>query len=506
MTLLKKRSLIKGALVVTAFALTVKLFGMLFRLYLTGRIGSEGIGLYQLILSLYGMFTTLATAGITVTVSRLAAECAATGGEAEARRLMWRAVRISLGISLTAGIIMFCFSGLMSNALLSDPRAATALRILAFSMPFMGAAACLKGWFFAAGQPVKPSCSSLLEQTVKISVIFAFLNISLKSTNDLGRLCAGIAAGLTLGEIFSTCFLLVLYAASKRTKDKPSSDRRAADKKIISVCAPIALSTYLTSLLHTGESLLIPGMFERYGGDRSSALSQFGVIRGMVIPILFFPFSFLSSLISVMIPEISRLNTMSDRTLLRNKTSQIFRLSWIFAIAAGGLFFCFPSQMGQAFYRTDDATRAIRILAAVTPFMYIETLSDGMLKSIGEQLWTLKVGIINSVLRITVILTLIPATGSDGYLLLLVVSNTFSFVMCYYRVKKTTGAKTDAISSVLIPLIGAAAGGAAGSFFTGYFSSAYAEAAAVTASYLAVFAAFTLAAERAYGKLLKKSA
>ena len=78
MTLLKKRSLIKGALVVTAFALTVKLFGMLFRLYLTGRIGSEGIGLYQLILSLYGMFTTFATAGITVTVSRLAAECAAT--------------------------------------------------------------------------------------------------------------------------------------------------------------------------------------------------------------------------------------------------------------------------------------------------------------------------------------------------------------------------------------------------------------------------------------------
>ena len=50
MTLLKKRSLIKGALVVTAFALTVKLFGMLFRLYLTGRIGSEGIWLYKLIL------------------------------------------------------------------------------------------------------------------------------------------------------------------------------------------------------------------------------------------------------------------------------------------------------------------------------------------------------------------------------------------------------------------------------------------------------------------------
>ena len=51
-----------------------KLVGVFLRLYVSARIGSAGMGLYQLILSVYTMFSTFATAGFTVSVSRLAAE------------------------------------------------------------------------------------------------------------------------------------------------------------------------------------------------------------------------------------------------------------------------------------------------------------------------------------------------------------------------------------------------------------------------------------------------
>ena len=66
--------LIKGAAWMTAFSLVNKLLGVFLRLFLATRIGSEGMGLYQLIMSVYTMFSPFATAGFTLSVSRLVAE------------------------------------------------------------------------------------------------------------------------------------------------------------------------------------------------------------------------------------------------------------------------------------------------------------------------------------------------------------------------------------------------------------------------------------------------
>ena len=44
-------ALIKNAVLLTVFSLACKGIGMLFRLYLSVRIGAEGMGLYQLVMS-----------------------------------------------------------------------------------------------------------------------------------------------------------------------------------------------------------------------------------------------------------------------------------------------------------------------------------------------------------------------------------------------------------------------------------------------------------------------
>jgi stage V sporulation protein B len=55
--------LLKGAAIMTAFSLLGKLLGVLLRLFLSSRIGSEGLGLYQLIMSVYGLFATFPPQG-----------------------------------------------------------------------------------------------------------------------------------------------------------------------------------------------------------------------------------------------------------------------------------------------------------------------------------------------------------------------------------------------------------------------------------------------------------
>ena len=55
---------------------------MFFRVYMSGKIGAEGMGLYQLIFSIYVLASTFATSGISTAVTRLVAEEAPEGGRA----------------------------------------------------------------------------------------------------------------------------------------------------------------------------------------------------------------------------------------------------------------------------------------------------------------------------------------------------------------------------------------------------------------------------------------
>lgn len=448
---------VKAAAVLTVFSLLCKALGMLFRLYLAGRVGSEGLGLYQLILSLYSLFSTVATSGFLVAVSRLAAEKSegkdVLRGRAEAKRVLYVSGMIALAVSSLAALLLFFGAKAFSSELLKDSRTLTPLKVLALSMPFMALSACLKGYFIATRKVYRPAFASLFEQVMKIAVTVFVFSTVMRFSTDLGVLCTGIVLGVTAGEALSYLFLAFLYLffTPKSRGVALTQSVKSSARDVLSVTAPIALSSYLTSALHTAESILIPAQFSLYGGNSEKALSDFGMIRGMAIPALFFPFAFLNSLLSLLVPELSRLNTLDDKLLRNQKVERIMEFTVTFSIFCGGLFLFFPKDISLSLYASNEATDAIRLLATVTPFMYIETICDGLLKSIGEETKTLKYGLFNSTLRIVVILTLIPLSGATGYLWLLVVSNTFSFVLCFCRLKKVTRFKLKLFSHLALP-------------------------------------------------------
>lgn len=476
----------------TAFSLIAKLLGVFLRLFLSARIGSEGMGLYQLIMSVYVMFSTFATGGFTLSVSRLVAE-KDQRSESDARLLLKNGFVASAVISIIATVLMLFGADVIARTFLGDERCAAPLRILALSMPFMAFSACLKGWFIAKRMVGIRSSSTLFEQVIKIAVIALFLNVFMVGTSDIGDLCTGIVIGVTLSEVASFCYLLLFYVFPRRKhriKTAPTESTRDSMHSLISVTLPISLSVYLTSVLHTAETLLIPYVFESYSGDRGKALSQFGMIRGMVIPILFFPFAFLSSMVAVFTPEISRLNLLSDRKPLNARIASLMSFVSILSVAVGGLFFFLPDELGEAFYPGESTGAAIRILALVTPFMYVETVCDGLLKAIGEQVQTLKYQILNSALRVTLILLIVSRMGEIGYLILLVASNTLTYFLCRRRLYKATGVAPRIVSDVVFPLVCAVAGGFCARMVLDAIGleSKTASASAGTAVYIGVFA------------------
>lgn len=452
-----------GILTLMSFAL--RGLGMLFRVYLSNRLGSAGLGLYQLIMSVYATFATFATSGFTVAVSRLAAERLEDAnekrGKSGALRVLLVSSILAFCMGLAAGGALYGGARFLAKSFIMDFRASAPLRILALSMPFMSLSACLKGYFTAVGQIYKPTLASLFEQCAKIGIIVYVFETVCKNVKSPTALCTAVVAGLSAGEALSYVFLLVLYLFfSKRQRNGVRLEEKAVAtaKSVASVTAPIAACAYITNILHSVESVLIPMQFVSYGGDRQQALSDFGTIRGMTIPMLFFPYAFLGALLSIQVPAVSRLNTMEDKRARNRLVERIMCISAVFSTVTGILFLVFAKEISLALYGSLDCVQSTRVLALVTPFMYLETMSDGLLKSIGQQNRTLVYSVINSVFRIAAVLVYIPHSGALGYLWLLVVSNTLSFVLCFFRLKKITGFKLNIKTHIVLPAVFTAVG------------------------------------------------
>jgi len=66
-----RAQLLRGAAFLTVAGILVKLLGAAYRIPLSRLIGEEGIGLYQMAYPIYLVFSSLATAGIPLAISKL---------------------------------------------------------------------------------------------------------------------------------------------------------------------------------------------------------------------------------------------------------------------------------------------------------------------------------------------------------------------------------------------------------------------------------------------------
>lgn len=74
---MKRNTLLKNAFILTITSFILRTFGIFIRSYMSNKIGAEGMGLYQLIISIYILATTFVTAGVSTAVIRLVTEALA---------------------------------------------------------------------------------------------------------------------------------------------------------------------------------------------------------------------------------------------------------------------------------------------------------------------------------------------------------------------------------------------------------------------------------------------
>lgn len=432
---MRKTLFIKNAAILTATSLILRGLGMILRAYIASSVGDEGMGLYQLVFSVYTFAAAFTGAGIPTAVTRLAADEIAYGDKDGLSEAVTKGLSGALFFAALSFTAVFFGAEFISEKLLGTD-AALCLKILCFSLPFMAASSVIKSYFAARRKAFPSSISQLLEQAARMILCFSLIKkFAVRGTVFA---VAAVIISDTAAEIISFLFLTVVFSCDlKKVKPKGQRVHKNTGKELTRIAVPLTAGRYLTTSLRSIENVLLPRMLAVTLG-MSEAMKGFGAVKGMALPLLLFPSSVLFAVSGLLIPEMSEAKTGGKPYVIKYAVRKTLSVTLLLGVGSAFVFMLFGEKAASLIYKSALAEKTVKYLAPLTPVMYIDGVCDGLLKGLDRQNITFRNALIDSAVRIGLIFILPRYYGLPGFIAVMYISNILTCTLNLLELKKVT--------------------------------------------------------------------
>ncbi len=447
------RRIFWNAMLLTVAALLMRTVGVAFQVRVSNLAGAETMGLYSLMSGVYGFALTLGTSGIHLGVTRVVAETVSRGGRDRVGAVMKKAALYAGVCGTLAALLLLCFAEPIGIVWLRDARTVASLRLFAISLPPISLSSVFGGYFTAVKRPYCNAVTQVLEQGARIFfTMHLFATVGEKSAE---RMLCSLVFGGVLSEVlsFAAELLLFLIDRYRHFPKKPSSKGRGEGRQLLQITLPMAFTAYLRSGLITLQHILIPEGLRKNGRSHAHALMAYGSIHSMALPIILYPSALISSFSGLLIPTLAECRVTDSKKRICYMISRVWSLSMLFSVAVAGILICFSSEFADLLYPNTETGKYIRILAPLIPIMYLDTATDAMLKGLGEQLYSMKINILDALISVILVWILVPIYGIKGYLITVYFSECFNTVCSISRLLGVSGTTVRLLKWVYKPLI-----------------------------------------------------
>ena len=443
------KRLLFNTVLLTITSFVIRTVFVSFNVYLTNKIGADGIGLYELISSVYAMAITFSVAGIRLAAMRLVADNITLKKYSD-RLIIRRCLLYSFICGTIIAAIMMGAANLIGEKWIGDFRSVPSLKILSLSLPFASMAAALNGYFTSVGKLVRYTVVQFAEQIFKIVVTVFALRSAL--SYGLEASCVAIVSGITSAEIFS---LICTYIVYRLTSGKSSISDKPKEiwQRILRIALPDAVGSEMRSILMTVEHLLIPLGFKKSGSNPETALATYGIIHGMSLPLILYPSALLSSLSGLLVPEIAALHISGNKVRINYMIARVLHLTLLFSIGVAGIMYFNSESLSYAVYGNDKTYFYMQILSPLIPVMYMDMTVDGMLKGLDQQLSYMKYNIIDASVCVILVYFLVPIFSVRGYIIVVFVSEILNFVLSFRRLTMVSEVRISLFKDIVVPLL-----------------------------------------------------
>ena len=447
------RQIFRDAILLTTASLLMRTVGIAFQVYVSNRVGAEVMGLYSLMAGVYGFALTLATSGIHLGVTRIVAEYLSFQDWRRIKGFMKTACIYAGVCGCVAALLLFSLAHPIGMCWISDARAIPSLRLFALSLPFVAFSSVFSGYFTAIRKSYKNAGLQVAEQVIKISLtMYLFSFFSAPGAESL--LCLLVLGGVG-SEVFSFLVGGVMLCIDKRKSALSAKESVSPSdgKELLKITVPMALTSYCRSGLLTLQHILIPKCLRQSGTSHATALISYGCIQSMTLPVILYPAALISSFSGLLIPTMAECHAQKRQKQISYVVARVWFFAMLFSVGTAGILICFSEELGRLLYPDTDTAKYIRLLAPLIPIMYLDTATDAMLKGLGEQIYSMKINVLDALISVVMVWILVPVFGIEGYLVSIYVSELFNTVFSITRLLCVTGVSVKVLKWVYQPLI-----------------------------------------------------
>lgn len=480
----KSKRIVSGAALLLIGSVVAKMLGALYRIPLTNVLGTEGMGMYQLVFPVYALFMVLATAGIPTALSRTVAEKRATG-ESTRKYLSVSMLALFL-LGLIFATIMAVFSKFLAQKQ-GNADTYPGFLIIAPAIVCVCVISGFRGWFQGEMYMLPTALSNVVEQVVKLAVGLG-LSYALAKRGVVYAVC-GALLGVTVSEIATVLYMLLTYLvrSAKQKKENALTARVAVEraegdvakrarfritkaeaKGILHVALPIAAVSVLMPLSSFFDSVIVVNMLKVFGLEKSVATAQYGIISGPVNSLINMPVVAIMSLAVAIVPSVSASRVTRDIDGVMLKSSLCVRLAYLLGIPFAFYLAVFAKNVIGALYpdlsygNAIVAVNVLRITAANVVFLSTMQIYVSLLQALDKTKYavlSLVCAIIVKIVLGVVLTRYIGINGAAIASLSLPVVSYFGTLLSYYkicglRLEKNVG--LNLVSGVIMALCGIA--------------------------------------------------
>lgn len=425
-----KNKFVMSTIILLTGGFLSKFLGFVLRIIITRQIGTEGIGLYSLVMPTFGLFITIATFSYPVAISKI---ISARGKSS--KKAIFSIIPISIILNLFTLLIIFLISKPLANIFLKDQRLYIPLLSIGFTLPFIGLSSIIKGYYWGKQRMGIYILSNIVEQIVRIIVLIFLIPKVIKVS-----LVLTISLIIIVNVLSETSSIIVMLLGLPKGVKITKEDLRPSKeyiKDIMNICVPSTSSKIVGSISHFLEPIVLINVLSYVGYSNNYIVTEYGIVNGYSLALLLIPQFFTMSISTSLIPELSKSYSIGDIKNCKKRLFQITGLSLMIGAFSTGIIFAVPEYFLNLIYNTNLGANYIRVLAPFFLLYFINTPLASAMQALDMSKDEMQITLLTSFVKLF-LLTLLAFLKIGMYSLIIstIITLIYSTYLHIKKVKK----------------------------------------------------------------------
>lgn len=371
-----KEKFIKSTIVLIIGGIITKILGMLNKVIMARYLGTEGLGIYMMILPSFILFLNISSFGFPVAVSKLVSE-----DDRNNKKLIFTSIIFVLFINFLLMIFILFIAKYLSFNLLHEKRSYYAIMAISLVIPFASISGILRSYFFGRERMGPHVISHITEDIVRIIAMVIGVPFFMHKGVEYA-VCFVILTNI-ISEVTS---ILILFFFLPKNFSLTRSDVKPSKiylRDCLSISIPTTATRLIGSICYFLEPIILTGVLLYVGYPNSVIVREYGIISGYALPLILLPSFFSNAISQALLPVITKKYKMRDIAGVKRKIRQGIAYSLLIGIPLTIVLEMFPDKLLKLLYNTTSGVSYIRFLAPACLLQYIQAPLASTLDALG---------------------------------------------------------------------------------------------------------------------------